>query len=147
MTEREIIVSETLTIKRCPVCSVRYALPKDLIDRRREDHDKGEKVNWWCPNGHSLVFSAEPEIEAIRRERDLAQQQLARADEERGVQHRRALKAEKEIKRQAKRAAAGVCPCCHRTFQQLVRHMAVKHPDTVKNTGLKVLTFNKEEKP
>jgi hypothetical protein len=25
--------------------------------------------------------------------------------------------------------ANGVCPCCNRTFQNLARHMAGKHPD------------------
>lgn len=27
-----------------------------------------------------------------------------------------------------KRASAGVCPCCNRTFSQLARHMQTKHP-------------------
>lgn len=27
-----------------------------------------------------------------------------------------------------KRAANGVCPCCNRTFVDLARHMAGKHP-------------------
>lgn len=30
------------------------------------------------------------------------------------------------------RAAAGVCPCCNRTFEQLGRHMTTKHPEYVK---------------
>lgn len=27
------------------------------------------------------------------------------------------------------RVAAGVCPCCHRSFKQLSEHMKMKHPD------------------
>lgn len=34
-----------------------------------------------------------------------------------------------QVTRLKNRAAAGVCPCCNRTFHQLVRHMAAKHPD------------------
>lgn len=30
---------------------------------------------------------------------------------------------------QAKRSAASACPCCKRTFRQLARHMAAKHPE------------------
>ena len=33
------------------------------------------------------------------------------------------------VTRLKKRAIAGVCPCCNRTFQQLAAHMAHKHPD------------------
>jgi hypothetical protein len=28
-----------------------------------------------------------------------------------------------------KRVAAGVCPCCNRSFKDLARHMAGQHPD------------------
>lgn len=45
---------------------------------------------------------------------------------------RRSLAATKgHLTRQRKRAAAGTCPCCNRTFKQLADHMAKKHPDYV----------------
>lgn len=37
----------------CISCGVRFAWPKNLKDRRREDH-KG----FCCPNGHSMVFNS-----------------------------------------------------------------------------------------
>lgn len=38
------------------------------------------------------------------------------------------LKATKGVvTRLSKRASAGTCPCCNRTFKQLAAHMATKH--------------------
>lgn len=33
-----------------------------------------------------------------------------------------------QLTKTRKRIANGVCPCCHRTFQNLARHMAGQHP-------------------
>ena len=33
------------------------------------------------------------------------------------------------LTRAKKRHRAGLCPCCNRQFQDLVRHMASKHPE------------------
>jgi hypothetical protein len=55
----------------------------------------------------------EDEIRAEREWRKQAQNQA------------RAFKG--RVTRLKNRAAAGVCPCCNRTFAQLARHMATKH--------------------
>ena len=34
-----------------------------------------------------------------------------------------------------KQIAAGVCPCCHRSFQNLRRHMDGQHPDFAVRDG------------
>ena len=60
--------------------------------------------------------------------------------ERRLVMEKNRLKAEERshsatrghVTRQKKRAAAGVCPCCNRTFKQLARHMERKHPNYTK---------------
>lgn len=38
--------------------------------------------------------------------------------------------------RAKKRAATGTCPCCGRSFVQLRRHMAAKHPDHLAEHGI-----------
>lgn len=47
--------------------------------------------------------------------------------------HKRTLErvneAERERDKLKRRVKAGVCPCCKRTFKQLVAHMKHKHPD------------------
>jgi hypothetical protein len=56
--------------------------------------------DWFCPNGHNLIS------------KNLTIDRL-----------------EKDIKKANRKAKAGVCPCCNRTFKQLADHMKVKHPD------------------
>ena len=34
-----------------------------------------------------------------------------------------------QLTRARKRAANGVCPCCHRSFENVARHVAKQHPD------------------
>lgn len=43
----------------------------------------------------------------------------------------RLAEAAREAERLRRRTAAGVCPCCNRSFVQLARHMKTKHPDHV----------------
>jgi uncharacterized small protein (DUF1192 family) len=50
----------------------------------------------------------------------------AEADAESAKRSRNAYKG--LFGRTKKRVAAGVCPCCNRTFENLARHMAGEHP-------------------
>jgi len=42
----------SLIQKNCPTCGVLYGIPKTMDNNRREN---GE--HWYCPNGHSIVYS------------------------------------------------------------------------------------------
>jgi len=128
-------VTETLETMRCPSCGMVYAMPQAWKERLFVRFNRGEKdVQWYCPQGHVIVFTSESELDRIRRERDQLKQDNARLDEIAMENHREAVRVQKELKRQARRAAAGVCPCCHRTFSQLARHMATEHPDQIDKT-------------
>jgi hypothetical protein len=52
-----------------------------------------------------------------RSEREIAERERRRANGYKG-----------HATRITKRAKAGVCPCCNRTFKQLAAHMASQHP-------------------
>jgi hypothetical protein len=116
-----------------------------LEEARREDGG-----SFYCPNGHSLSFG-EGENTKLRRERDRLKQEQARLEEEtqlawkaEGEQRARAAKAEKRVTQQNKRAAAGTCPCCQRTFSNMATHMKQKHPEFVADTGARVVSIRKE---
>jgi hypothetical protein len=122
--------------KTCPVCGVQYALEKTYNDYRLKGGSGLGKqdLGWHCPNGHSLVFT-ETEADKLRRERDSLKQQQARlyeriSEEQKRTEHEknRANGYKGHATRITKRAKAGVCPCCNRTFKQLAQHMANKHP-------------------
>lgn len=114
----------------CCNCSVRFGVPAGFTAYRRQD-----KRMFYCPNGHPQSFT-ESEADRLRRDLQRQQQQNARLAEEAHQAHlereaaeRRASAARGQVTRLKNRAANGVCPCCNRSFSDLRRHMATKHPD------------------
>lgn len=112
-------------------CGISFSVPSWWDKVRRETHTR-----FFCPNGHGQSYTAESATEKLRRERDNAKQQLARAEQETRDAQAAAAKAENARRvaervrqRLEKRASAGTCPCCQRTFSNMTRHMKQKHPD------------------
>lgn len=120
----------------CYRCKTQFAMAEDIFNLA---HQRAEEISFWCPNGHSQVFSkGKTEAEKLRDERDKLTQRLAEWQDYEAEQRKRAealerkLSASKgQITRIKKRAANGVCPCCNRTFSDLAKHMAGKHPGFV----------------
>lgn len=124
-TESTVLVAET-----CPNCGVLFGMPATFEQNRRKT---GE--SFYCPSGHSLSYG-KGETAKLREELDRTKRQLdssrtyarAVADQKEAAERsNRALRGSNTKLR--KRVAAGVCPCCQRTFQDLARHMAGQHPD------------------
>jgi hypothetical protein len=116
-----------LKVMSCPLCGVTYAIPAAM---QRNACDRGEgQIQWFCPNGHQLGYHG-PSNAARERERAQRAEQRAIAERDLRNDTERRLAAQKGATTRAKkRAAAAVCPCCHRSFSQLRRHMEAKHPD------------------
>ena len=119
----------SMAILDCPTCGVIFAITAEYEARRRQD-GRGFR----CPNDHSMSYG---QSEADK-ERDRAANLARRLEwaEGREVHLRDQLQATEYQRRAAKgqltkakkRIAAGVCPCCNRTFQNLANHMAGQHP-------------------
>lgn len=121
-----------LTTMECGSCGIAFAMPES---KRAECERNGG--SWYCPNGHSRVYK-----ETFKQKYEREQQR--RQEAERRTRATRDLLAAEErshnatkghLTRTKKRASAGVCPCCNRTFQQLARHMKAKHPGFVKESA------------
>lgn len=133
--DRTITVNAT-TITCCHAgCGLSFAVPAWWETERRRLHD-----GWYCPNGHQQYFGGETDAERRIRELEEERKQLRREAEEIAADYRLERNAREQVQRSLaatkgvltktrKRIAAGVCPCCHRTVQQLARHMETKHPD------------------
>lgn len=125
-----MIVSVELEAKTCPTCGVMYAVPKDWLAAKSRAHDRGDRdVNWFCPNGHSTVFSREAETVVLKRERDRLKQENARLEQIAAEAQQKAAAVEAQARIDHRRTVAGVCPCCNRTFRQLATHMRHMHPE------------------
>lgn len=130
--------SGSLTIVTC-WCGIPHAIPTELDDYRYRRHRGGRDFAVYCPLGHAYVPSGESEVVKLGRqleaERRRTQAERAKHDqtkaELRETERRRC--AEKGAKTRIKnRVSKGVCPCCNRTFQDLLRHMNTQHPDFCK---------------
>lgn len=108
-------------------------------------------IKFFCAYGHSQLYAVgETEEQKLRRERDRLAQQIAQRDDE--IRRQRELKEAAERREAAqkanvtklkKRAGAGVCPCCNRTFLALQKHMQQKHPQFTADDGSKVVPLRK----
>lgn len=134
MSDKEIVLlrGQRHVVEECGVCGVTFTVPERVYNYRRR---KGG-FNF-CPNGHQWGWSEGTEKrDELRAERDRLKQAVAQRDDE--VRHEREMRehaerrtaaAKGQITKLKKRASAGVCPCCNRTFQNLARHMKTKHPE------------------
>jgi len=120
------ILETTIYLKeiQCGSCGVFHAIPKAMYDTCLE-----EGGFWQCPNGHSRGFrDGKREREAVKRERDSLKQRVAQLEDEARAATDRANKSDAEAKRLKRRAKAGTCPCCKRTFSNMAEHMRKQHP-------------------
>lgn len=127
------IVKVELMAETCIACGTIFGLLSSYQDTLRETGK-----TFYCPNGHGMVYG-NPLKERIKNlERQLKQEQevreywhkSAKAEETDHTLTKRRLSATKgQLTKTKKRIGNGVCPCCHRTFKQLVQHMANKHPE------------------
>ena len=117
----------------CAGCGLPYGLPEGFIEQRRDDHK-----SWTCPNGCSRHFPAgktDKQKLADAEHRELAlKDQLSAAI--RDAETTRAA-----LLRDRARFAAGVCVCCNRSFDNVRRHMATKHPEYAVDRVAQPVTF------
>lgn len=114
-------------------CGIVFALTVDHDDTLRRTRE-----SFFCPKGHSQSYMGEShadKIARLERERDAWRERKYQADREGeartfAVERRRRATAG-HLTRIKRRVAAGVCPCCNRSFSNLARHVAGQHPEFV----------------
>ena len=128
-----------LAVRTCPVCTILYAVPQQLLDRASERAE-----SWYCPNGHSLPF-IETELDRQKQRAEQAERRLAstqdtaarwRDNAER--ERRTAIAYKGHLTRIRNRMANGVCPvpgCKRSGFKQVMQHIASLHPDWLHDHG------------
>lgn len=60
-TDPKLNLPVELVLHDCISCGVRFAMPKHLEDRRRQDHQ-----GFFCPNGHSAIYTGLNKDDAIK---------------------------------------------------------------------------------
>ena len=115
-------------------CGHVTAVPSHTVTQLRRSHE-----NFYCSTcGRPNHFLEKSDVELEREKTERAERNLkwaesdrARARDAAAAADRRATAYKGHLTRQRKRASAGTCPCCKRTFKALSQHMLKQHPEYV----------------
>ena len=127
-----MLMTESLVMEHCCECGMAFAMPSGFKNLMLEKRKEGR---FCCPAGHNMFYTGESDkAKAERLARDLAAARDREATMRRENEKRWRLQRAAEGKTRAlkKRVAAGVCPCCQRSFENLRRHMQTKHPNVAR---------------
>ncbi len=113
----------TLAVQECYKCGVAFAMPEGFQKERLR-----LKNTFYCPAGHGQVYAGKSYEEKLReaqnRASDLAARNRTLANDNMDL----AEKNQRQRQRARKRAKAGMCGICKRTFTNYKRHAATQHP-------------------
>jgi DNA-binding transcriptional regulator YiaG len=114
---------EFVTITCCE-CRMPFGMSRSFYDAKRKDHK-----TFTCPAGHEQHFTGKSEEDKLREEVERKTQMIDAANQRAHRLERQRDDVAKAHKRMRDRIRNGVCPCCNRTFQNLLRHMQTEHSD------------------
>jgi RNase P subunit RPR2 len=127
------LVTITLTHMDCWNCHAIYG-----VDESARARWKAEGKSWFCPYCGKSTHYGTTDLDREKAARERAERNAQWHRERREEADRARVSAEHatratkgHLTRLKRRVAAGVCPCCNRTFQDLSRHMAGQHPEYV----------------
>jgi hypothetical protein len=122
----------------CGQCGVPQAMTEETnVTLRRSS------ATFYCVHGHQRHYpQGKSETQKLQEQLDEERRKRQRSEQDAAYQRDRAREAEEQAKHErarangykghatriTKRAKAGLCPCCNRSFINMARHMATKHP-------------------
>lgn len=115
-------------------CNLEFGLPRSLYDDCRNNGTAFHCPKCGCPRvfTESETKKLKKAIRILKGNVDNSERRRLEAEEQRNA-------ARKSHKKMRDRVKNGVCPCCNRSFDNLLRHMRTKHPDYGNNQTLKQL--------
>jgi hypothetical protein len=129
----DFLTSQTFEVETCCSCGVQFAMTSEFQAERLKN--RGANNPFYCPNGHKQHYTGKSEADKLREQNAQLQTRIEMRDkwlreerERKESAERRASAARGQVTKIRKRVGHGVCPCCNRSFEDLRRHMSIKHP-------------------
>lgn len=126
-----LTATTTFEIETCCRCGMQFAVTSEFRQRRRDDHG-----DFYCPSGHGQHYTGKSDAQKERERADRlsaaldrAERRAANAEENTRIERVSHAATKGQLTKTRKRIANGVCPCCHRSFANVKRHMDSQHPD------------------
>lgn len=144
----QIDVTTALVTEECFQCHVLFAFPQELRTQLLEKRGPNGR-QFYCPNGHEQHYIGKSEADLLRERLQASESERERAarradrlsaevDQERAARayaDRRRAAYQGRVTKLTKRAHAGVCAFCNRSFVNVQRHMSTKHSDQPRETS------------
>lgn len=121
-----ILVTESFELMHCATCGISNCITPNFRKRRMDDGQ-----NFYCPSGHINVYSDTLEEKLAREQKARVEadgRRIAAETRERAVIVEK-NRIESSLKKLKVRVKNGVCPCCHRSFENIKSHIKTKHPN------------------
>lgn len=122
----DVYVTVVLEPVSCHMCGVTFGMARDFKNQR---HTDGE--TFYCPAGHGMVYreTTKQELERVRGQLAFNRELLAAESRNHEATANKLRGTKGALTRTKRRANAGVCLDCHRTFVDVVRHREKMHPE------------------
>jgi len=118
MSRNSYFVDEVeLVTEECCNCHMTFAMTADFKRRKRNNRNM-----FYCPAGHPQHYTGKSEEEKLRDQLNRERGRSTMLEDQRD-------RISRSYNRMRERVKNGLCPCCNRTFQNLLAHMRSKHPD------------------
>lgn len=117
----------TFVVEECCNCGCLFALTSDMQKRLR--NKPGE--TFYCPRGHAQYYTGKTEEQKQRERAERLERQLANRDEDLRSARASLIATKGQLTKAKKRADAGICQHCKRSFANVSRHVAHMHPEAV----------------
>lgn len=124
MSHAAISVTITLTEINCGECGGTYAINERY---RKQKYDNSG--TWHCPYCDVSWGYVEGEVARLQKRVENETKKREWAEQDAKNERAEAERQRKSAARLKRRVNAGVCPHCHRTVNQMARHIETKHPD------------------
>ena len=111
-------------VEHCYKCSMAFAMPSDFKRNKLKD-----RSTFYCPSGHPQYYIGQTEEQRLKKELEQKAKLLEAANDRVDVVKRERDHITKAHVKMRSRVMNGVCPCCNRTFQNLMSHMKSEHPE------------------
>jgi DNA-binding XRE family transcriptional regulator len=120
--------------EECCNCGMSFAMTDDFRKQRLNDHK-----SFYCPKGHSQYYSGKPEEQKLKEELQRKQTALNNKIQENSLLKDQRNRVKNSYNRMRERIKNGVCPCCNRSFDNLLRHIKSKHPEFGEHDRFKMI--------
>jgi DNA-binding XRE family transcriptional regulator len=116
----------------CGGCGQMFAMTTVFFELRQEDHK-----SWYCPNGCCRHYTGKSKAAKLQSVIDRKDRELEAEKGRSAMLAHEVSEVKKTYGKMRDRVKNGVCPCCNRTFQNLMEHMKTKHPEFGKHETLR----------